>query len=68
VELATRSGFHLSEVLRVRQTPAHGSFRSILHFTRFPSMPLEHELIIKDASDAYTPEFHELLKDYYLRF
>lgn len=69
LDLAKASGFHLSEVLRVRQTPAHGFFRSILHLTKFPSMPItEHELTIKDDRNEYTPEFHELLKDYYLKF
>lgn len=69
IEVAAAHGFHLSEVLRVRQTPEHGYFRSILHLTRFPSKPIvEHELTIKDTGNEYTPEFHELLKDYYLKF
>jgi len=68
IAVAKEFGFHLSERLRVKQTPKHGWFRSILHLTSFPAMPmLENELIIKDAKDDYTPEFTELLKDYYLK-
>jgi len=69
IEKAAARGFHLSEVLRVRQTPEHGYFRSILHLTRFKSEPVvENALTIKDGRNEYTQEFHELLKDYYLKF
>ena len=69
IAVAREHGFHLSELLRVKQTPRHGWFRTILQFTPYPAGPLvENELTIKDAQDEYTPEFTELLKDYYLKF
>jgi tRNA1Val (adenine37-N6)-methyltransferase len=69
LDAAMKQGFHLAEVLRVRQSPEHGFFRSIFHLTLFPSVPLvENELTIKDRQNDYTPEFHELLKEYYLKF
>jgi tRNA1Val (adenine37-N6)-methyltransferase len=69
IAVAREQGFQLSELLRVKQTPKHGWFRTILQFTPFPSGPVvENELVIRDGQDQYTPEFTELLKDYYLKF
>ena len=62
-------GFHLSETLFIRQTPRHNFFRAVLHFTRLKVHPVQsHELIIQDEKGKYTPEFTDLLKDYYLNF
>ena len=67
ITIASAKGFFLTEKLLIKQTPHHNYFRSILHFTRNPSGNLqEHELIIKNNSGKYTPEFTILLKDYYL--
>ncbi len=67
MELCTERGFYLSEQLLVKQTPYHNYFRAVLHFKRradkFTPM---HELSIQDGKTNYTPEFTELLKDYYL--
>lgn len=60
-------GFWLSEQLLVKQTPFHDYFRVILHFKRkADKLALRHELCIQDGKTNYTPEFTELLKDYYL--
>lgn len=65
--LAADNGFHLAEKLLVKQTPKHGYFRSIQHFTRREvQSPLLHELIIRDNGSQYSPAFTALLKDYYL--
>ncbi|HYE56554.1 MAG TPA: methyltransferase [Chitinophagaceae bacterium] len=66
-ELSRKAGFWLWEKLLVRQSPKHEYFRGILHFGRKPDkFMLEHELVIQDERGEYTPEFRELLKDYYL--
>lgn len=66
-KLAIQKNFSLTEKLVVRHTPKHAPFRAILHYTRSndnfaPSI----ELAIKQDAGSYTPEFVELLKDYYL--
>lgn len=66
-ELATRYNFSLMEKLFVRQSPRHPFFRAILHYTRTPDhFAPEFELTIQEPDRTYTPEFVELLKDYYL--
>ncbi|MFT3946480.1 MAG: methyltransferase [Agriterribacter sp.] len=67
IDIAQAKGFFLLEKLLVKQTPAHNYFRSILHFTRQKADAIHtHELVIKDADNAYTEVFTALLKDYYL--
>lgn len=66
-EAAARRGFAVRERLLVRQTPKHDYFRSILCLSRLRDRFVpSSELTIKDDADNYTPEFIELLKDYYL--
>src|SRR5215471_4333049 len=65
--LVAYSGFHLSEKLFVRQSLRHDFFRAVLHYSRnkdrfVPSF----DLVIQKEDGAYTEEFVELLKDYYL--
>jgi tRNA1Val (adenine37-N6)-methyltransferase len=66
-QAASTYGFIVREKLLIRQTPRNEIFRAILclsrHRDRF--VPVS-ELTIKDDSDNYTPEFIELMKDYYL--
>lgn len=67
-ELASaRHGFTLREKLLVRQSPRHDYFRSVLCFSRLQDrcIPVS-ELTIQDETGHYTPEFAELMKDYYL--
>jgi tRNA1Val (adenine37-N6)-methyltransferase len=62
-----RYRFYLREKLLVRQTPKHDFFRSILYFSRFrESFSPTSELIIQESEGVYTPEFVDLMKDYYL--
>ncbi|HXB32483.1 MAG TPA: methyltransferase [Puia sp.] len=68
-EASTRYGFILKEKLLVRQTPRHDFFRSILHFSHTrDNFILTTELTIQDNDGAYTEDFTELLRDYYLSF
>jgi tRNA1Val (adenine37-N6)-methyltransferase len=64
---AALRGFTLKEKLLVRQTPRHDFFRSVLYFSRRPDrfVPTT-ELTIQDTAGAYTEDFVDLMKDYYL--
>ncbi|HEV3414480.1 MAG TPA: methyltransferase [Puia sp.] len=66
-QATARHGFTLKEKLLIRQTPRHDFFRSILHFSRRKDnfIPTS-ELCIQDNAGAYTKDFIELMKDYYL--
>ncbi len=65
--LAVQNNFFLSEKLLVRQTPKHNFFRSILHFSKTQEAnPDVFELLIHDEHGNFSPEFIELMKDYYL--
>jgi tRNA1Val (adenine37-N6)-methyltransferase len=65
--LASFSNFHLTEKLFVRQSPRHEHFRAILHYSRNKeSFVPSFELVIQKEDGAYTSEFEELMRDYYL--
>jgi len=60
-------GFMPKERLLVRQSPRHDFFRSILYFSRhLDNFIPSTELTIRDNDGAYTDDFVELMKDYYL--
>ncbi len=59
-------GFHLHHQVNVKQTPFHKPFRALLYFGNYPSPPIIEEIIIKNVNGEYTPNFKNLLKDYYL--
>ncbi len=63
---AIKQHLHLSVRLNVKQSVKHTFFRSILLFSRKKTEEVIDELSIKDASNQYTINFIELLKDYYL--
>lgn len=66
-KLALQYNFSLIEKLFVKQTPKHTPFRAILHYARnHDEFAPTFELTIKQDDNTYTPEFVELLKDYYL--
>lgn len=64
-ELAQIRGFHLNEKVSVKQTEKHPFFRTMLLFSTNKNL-LEHEEITIKNNETYSPEFVELLKDYYL--
>ncbi len=65
--LARENGFHLVEKSLVKQSVNHNYFRSILYYSRNQIGECsQNELVIQNESGAYTNEFIQLLKDYYL--
>ncbi len=52
--------------MKVRQSPQHAFFRTMLLLSHKKNERLISEMCIKDAEGHYTPEFISLLKDYYL--
>jgi len=66
-KLVGYSGFHLSEKLFVRQSLRHDFFRAVLNYSRNKDRYVpSFDLVIQKEDGAYTEEFVELLKDYYL--
>jgi len=65
--LLAAKGLYCKEQLWLRQTPAHSPFRLLLRGSPEPAVTFVSELVVADGNRAYTPEFTELLKDYYLR-
>lgn len=65
--LATHNNFHLTEKLFIKQSPRHSFFRVILHYSRgHEAFVPEHHLTIQKEDGAYTEDFAELMKEYYL--
>ncbi|MGI8951754.1 MAG: tRNA1(Val) (adenine(37)-N6)-methyltransferase [Chitinophagaceae bacterium] len=66
--LVEQKKFYLNKKILVKQTFKHNYFRSILLFSRTFALTNQSEIIIQNEHNKYTPEFVELLKDYYLHF
>ena len=67
ISLCAERSFYIQEKVFVRQTPKHDPFRTIIIASRgVENNSSERTITIKDENDKYTPEFTELLKDYYL--
>ena len=64
--LAKKMGFQVAKIIRVRQTPAHTFFRTILLFQAIATEIVEEEITIKINATDYSQEFTELLQPYYL--
>ena len=56
----------LQEKILVRHTLKHPYFRGVLIFSTIENAIVTRELTIKNSDNQYTPEFIDLLKDYYL--
>ncbi len=53
-------------IIRIKQTPAHTPFRSILFFSQKKVECCQAEITIRDKENQYTPEFQALLQPFYL--
>ncbi len=66
-ELAMKHNLFPVEKLLIKQTKSNEYFRCILQYSlRKNNFVPQLELVIQDDQGKYTPEFTELLKDYYL--
>lgn len=66
-DTASASSLFIKEKMEVKQTPRHNYFRAMLLLQTKKARMVADDLTIKDNNE-YTPEFIELLKDYYLHF
>lgn len=67
ISIAEKNGFSLLKKSVVKQSVYHDPFRIMYAFSKNKVSEIEtEEIVIKDKADQYTPEFIELLKDYYL--
>lgn len=59
------NNLQLNKKILVHQTEKHAAFRMMLQCSFAPNETFNQKIIIKNGGN-YTPEFRELLKDYYL--
>jgi tRNA1Val (adenine37-N6)-methyltransferase len=64
--LAAEAGFHLHNVLQVKQSTAHNYFRAVGIFSKQVKETSIEDLSIRETGNIYTPAFIALLKPYYL--
>ncbi|PSL45551.1 tRNA1Val (adenine37-N6)-methyltransferase [Chitinophaga niastensis] len=64
--LAVAAGYHLQQVMYIRQSVNHGYFRATGIFAKTPATTIIQELAIYDANNVYTSAFAQLLQPYYL--
>ena len=65
-KMITEQKLFISKKILVKQSTQHEPFRVMIKGSHHPNETLTSELPITDATQNYTPEFIELLKDYYL--
>jgi len=63
---AQQGGYHLQQVLYIKQTPQHDFFRTVGIFGKEVTQTITTTMSIYDDEKVYTSEFVSLLKDYYL--
>jgi tRNA1Val (adenine37-N6)-methyltransferase len=66
LQLAEKAGLYATATTDLQQTPAHGYFRTMLWLQKKPTNGHTGQWAIKNEAGQYTPQFIELLKDYYL--
>ena len=59
-------GLFCQKLIRVRQSPDHDFFRSILFMGRQPVENQVEEMVIRIENHEYSPEFQNLLRPFYL--
>ena len=67
LELAGKFNLFPHRITRVKGTPDSAVKRSLLELSFLEGQPLENELIIETSRHQYTPEYIELVKDFYLK-
>ena len=67
-QLAIPQGLYPQKKLMIRHRKGSKILRIITTFGRLKKEIINEELIIKNPDESYTPDFQELLKDYYLAF
>ena len=65
-QLISDCGMKLGKVYLVKQTTSHDFFRVMVSGGKTDQKTETHEIAIKGDNGEYSPEFHELLRDYYL--
>jgi tRNA1Val (adenine37-N6)-methyltransferase len=63
---ASAYSLFIKEKTDIKQTPQHNFFRTMLLLQNQKAGIVKNEMTIKNNQNEYTPEFVELLKDYYL--
>ena len=66
LELINAQNLHPLSIIRVKQTPAHNPFRSILMFSQKKQECSKNEITIRDMENQYTPDFICMLKPFYM--
>ena len=66
-EISEKAGLFIHKILKVKQSPQHTFFRSIIVLSKQNGNIKEDTIIINDGQRGYSPEFTALLKDYYLK-
>lgn len=66
IERAMAHNLYPSRLVRVRQTPKHGPFRTIFFLKSNRAETEITEITIRDNENQYTPGFYALLKPFYL--
>ena len=66
IKQARTLNIFLQEKILLRHTLKHPYFRGVLFFSKVDALTVTKELTIKNIDNKYTPEFVDLLKDYYL--
>ena len=67
--LALQYELSITQTIFVKQSPRHECFRLMIagrHGDKNITQPATGEIIIRNEQQHYTPEFIQLLKDYYL--
>jgi tRNA1Val (adenine37-N6)-methyltransferase len=65
---AGQAGLYIKEILNLYKNPKRKDFRRIIVLSKAQGEFFSREILIKDESDRYTPNFTQLLKDYYTIF
>ncbi len=67
IQLAAESGLYAKRICRVRGNLDSEEIRSMIEFSFVQSVPLEESIAIEISRHNYTPEYIQLVKDFYLK-